>query len=57
MNNPSQTLDGTKVTMQVYLAVAGTGVRTQAQMNGFPAKYYPQQAVRETGKHEQLFTD
>ena len=38
--------------MYVYLAVADIGNHTQAQMNGFPAKYYPRLAVGETRKHE-----
>ena len=54
MNNHQQTLDGTKTTMQVYLAVAGIGGHTQAQINGFPVRYYPRLLVGETGKHEQL---
>ena len=56
MNNHPQTLDGTKAMMQVYLAVAGIGGHTQAQMNGFPAKYYPRLGVGETGKRA-AFTD
>ena len=54
VNNNLQTLDDTKMKMQVFLEVAGIGGRTQAQMDGFPAKYCPRPAIGETGRHEQL---